>query len=87
MSAFDILALGITSIGCFLVGYFAGSKTSPKEEYEAIKKSIKKTTTPVGVVTRPSAETVNLWENPKKQEEDQAMSESLTRSFGPPPKI
>jgi hypothetical protein len=84
INSFDILALGITSIGCFIVGYCAGTKTTPKEIYENTARSIKKSTIKVGPVNRPSSEQVNAWSDPKKVEEDEAFKESFTRDLGDP---
>ena len=80
----DILLGFIITLISLSIGYMLGRETSPKEVYKKITKAIKSATTPVGPINRPSAETVNLWSNPKKLEEDQAMSDSLKRDLGEP---
>jgi len=84
MNAFDILALGFTSISCFLVGYFTGSKSGIKEiqqkAQEAIKE-IKKSTIEVGPIMRPTSEKVNQWENKNQSDEDEEFKKSFLKSY------
>jgi hypothetical protein len=84
MNAFDILALGFTSIGCFIVGYFSGRQTNPKEVYDKVASVIKRRSTPVGTVARPSAEKVLLWSKPNEEEEQDAFKESFIKDVGDP---
>jgi hypothetical protein len=79
MNGFDILALGLTSIGCFLVGYYTGVGKSPKELIKEIQIELKKRNTPVGPVNRPSPEKVIQFGNKQQQEEDEAFKESFLK--------
>jgi hypothetical protein len=87
MNPFDILALGIVSIGCFLVGYLSGRKTDVKHAYEDVIRGIKKNTTPVGAISRPSAEKVLQWSKPQQEKEDEAFKESFIKDIGNPLKV
>jgi len=86
MNTFDILALGFISISCFIVGYMAGKRTDIKEEYEQVKKQIKKSTAQVGPINRPSPEKVIQWTKPSQEEEDEAFKASFIKDIGDPTK-
>jgi hypothetical protein len=87
MNALDILALGIVSIGCFLVGYISGRKTDIKQAYEDVIRGIKKNTSPVGAISRPSVEKVLLWHQPEREKEEEAFKASFTKDIGDPTKL
>lgn len=79
MNAFDILALGFTSIGCFLVGHYAGSGKTPKEIIKEIQLELKKEQIEVGPVNRPTPEKVNYIKNVTQKEQDEAFMESFKK--------
>ena len=76
-------------ISCFLwfgIGYVLGTKTDIKQEYENIRKSIKQSTVPSGVIQRPSVDKVLLWSKPELEKEEAAFKESFTKDIGDPTK-
>lgn len=78
----------LMTITSLLVGYALGKGTITKESImeaeKIVYKSVDNKLHPPGVVNRPSAAKVNLWANPKKEEEEKAMSDSLKRDLGEP---
>lgn len=85
MNAFDILVLTAGNIICLLVGYYVGAHRNPQQDIKDIQVAFKKATTKPGVVTRPSAATVNAWANPTQREADEAFKESFAKQTGQTP--
>jgi hypothetical protein len=76
-------------ISCFLwfgIGYVLGSKMNVKEKAKELTRTLKMSTTPVGAISRPSADKVLLWSKPELEKEDEAFKKSFTKDIGDPTK-
>lgn len=77
----DIIIISLIITVNFVVGFMLGRAARNPQLVEDIKKEIKRkmNTGKVGAVTRPSAQQLANWKNPKKYQEEEAMAETLAQ--------
>jgi hypothetical protein len=78
------ITVWVLSMISFGFGYFIGSGKKPRETIEEVKQALRRSTIKAGPVMRPTAEKVNLWANPRQEEEDDAFKESFRKDTGLP---
>lgn len=77
-----IITVWVFTMISFACGYFMGIGKKPQETIEEVKQALRRSTVKAGPVMRPTAEKVNLWANPRQEEEDDAFKDSFRKDTG-----